>query len=335
MDVDSIRVYAPLNKKGVNKLNKDGSLTITGVAATTNKDLNNEILTAEVIESLSKQAVGLNLFLEHKHDYNGAIGSIKKAENVNNELRIVADVIPEYAKELKQKLDLGMNFGLSIAGFPELSNVDYRVITAYDLKEISLTPMPANWDTFGTIRAKNLIKSNCFSGACNSFLEMIDMNKKEELNTKEEIEMEETPVSLDDVVNLINTAFAEKKESMVEEIKNEIKNIIESKIEEMTPSAEIENKEADEPKEDEEEDIVEEQIPDEVSEDEEEDAVKLDEKSMRKMLNELKEEITNSLQKPSKFQQVMNSKKLEDKTSKSTFLNSSERDQYGRNKKYL
>lgn len=165
----SYKVYGlPLDAKSYES-NDDGTLTIIGVASTTNKDYANEIVSQEVLESLAQQAPGLNLFRDHNRHYEGGIGAIVEAWVKDKELWIKARVLKEFASGIKERLDIGMNFGFSISGFPRKQRTpDGILITDYDLKEITLTYIPMNWDTYGTVEYKslNLVASNCLTGAC-------------------------------------------------------------------------------------------------------------------------------------------------------------------------
>ena len=190
----SYRVYGlPLDAKSYEP-NDDGTLTIIGVASTTNKDYANEIVSQEVLESLAKQAPGLNLFRDHNRHYEGGIGAIVEAWVQDNELWIKARVLKEYASGIKERLDIGMNFGFSISGFPRKQRTpDGILITDYDLKEITLTYIPMNWDTYGTVEYKslNLVASNCLTGAC--YHAIHDGENMEEKENKIE-EVPEDPV---------------------------------------------------------------------------------------------------------------------------------------------
>lgn len=179
----SYRVYGmPLDAKSYES-NDDGTLTIIGVASTTNKDYANEIVSQEVLESLAKQAPGLNLFRDHNRHYEGGIGAIVDAWVQENMLWIKAVILKEFASGIKERLDIGMNFGFSISGFPRKQRTpDGILITDYDLKEITLTYIPMNWDTYGTVEYKslNLVASNCLTGACyHAIHDGENMEKKE------------------------------------------------------------------------------------------------------------------------------------------------------------
>ena len=113
------RVYGlPIESKSVDT-NDDGTLTIVGVASTTNKDYANEIVSPEVLESLARQAVGINIYRDHNRKYDGGIGSTVDAWIQDNQLWIKAIILSEFAAGIKERLDIGMNFGFSISGFPK------------------------------------------------------------------------------------------------------------------------------------------------------------------------------------------------------------------------
>lgn len=175
------KIYAPPSIKA-NTLNKDGTLTITGVASTTNQDLDGEIISEKALASLKDQAVGLNLHLDHNHDYNGGIGAITDAYVEGNALVITATVLKEHATGIRDRLALGMNMGFSIGGIPIIKNSRSNIIDDFILLEISLTLLPANWDTFGTVESKGLVESNCLTGACHYILK----EKKKKMSKKEE-----------------------------------------------------------------------------------------------------------------------------------------------------
>lgn len=206
------------------KLNDDGTLTLEGVASTTNKDLQQEIVSSKAIDSMVKQAVALNLHGDHNYDlFAGVIGSIVSAEKTeNNELYIKAVILGDYAAKIKNMLDIGINLGFSIGGIPVLKG---NTVKDIKLLEVSLTALPANWDTFGTVKASdNIIQSNCIGKACYKIQKELDKNNVEnpqlEGNGGENMTQEE-------VKNLFNNMMAEKEKTIVEELSEKIKPQIE------------------------------------------------------------------------------------------------------------
>ena len=95
-------------------LNEDGSLTIEGIASTTNKDLQDDIVTPSAIESMKRQLqAGLNLHGDHWYGlFDGIIGAINGVIDTDAySLRIKAKILPQYASELRDMLDIGVKLG--------------------------------------------------------------------------------------------------------------------------------------------------------------------------------------------------------------------------------
>ena len=235
--LDQFKVYAPPLTKA-QTLNKDGTLTITGVASTTNQDLDGEIISEKALESLKEQAVGLNLHLDHNHDYQGGIGAITEAHTEGNSLMITATVLPEHAKGIRDRLALGMNMGFSIGGIPIIKNSRSNIIDDFILLEVSLTLLPANWDTFGTVqsKSKNLVESNCLTGACHYIL---SEKRKKEDNTITSDNMSEkakqTSKVIDDatkqeLVNIVNEAIINLKPLILDELKEEMVKLVQEVV---------------------------------------------------------------------------------------------------------
>lgn len=224
------KLYAPTRiKTKAYELNEDGTLTISGVASTTNEDLDGEIVSPSAIQSLQKQAVGLNLHLDHNHEYDGGIGAITEAVVENNELIITAVVLSEYAKGIKERLDLGMNFGFSIGGIPVVNNINPQIIEDFILLEISLTLLPANWDTFGTIESKGVVKSNCLTGACHYILKNSSDIMRKEVGSENNVFTEE---EVKEITDIVNEGFANKEAVIVDEFRDEIRPLVQEMINE-------------------------------------------------------------------------------------------------------
>ena len=90
--------------------------------------------------------------------------------------------------------------------------------------EISLTGMPANWDTFGTIQesktGKSIVKAKCLAGACH----VIRKNNGEIMTQNEDLRKAEGEdvLTKEDVVDLFNELMASQKEEIIkEEIKDD------------------------------------------------------------------------------------------------------------------
>ena len=233
------RVYGlPIESKSYG-MNDNGTLTIIGVASTTNKDYANEIVSPEVLESLAKQAVGINIYRDHNRHYDGGIGSTVKAWVEDNQLWIEATILSEYAKGIKERLDIGMNFGFSISGFPKKQRTpEGLLIVDYDLKDITLTYIPMNWDTYGTVeyKSQNLITSNCLTGACyHAINDGENMEKKDNEQIEEEIPEEPvenkdidaglSETQLNQVKDLMNELVAELEPRIIDNLRPELESI--------------------------------------------------------------------------------------------------------------
>lgn len=222
------KVYAPPSIKE-QTLNKDGTLTITGVASTTNQDLDGEIISEKALASLQQQAVGLNLHLDHNHDYNGGIGAITEAYVEGNALFITAQVLPDFSQGILDRLKLGMNMGFSIGGIPIIKNSRSNIIDDFILLEISLTLLPANWDTFGTVESKGLIESNCLTGACHYILK--EKNKKLSDNMSEKAQVKVIDdATKQELVNIVNEAIINLKPLILDELKEEMSKLVQEVV---------------------------------------------------------------------------------------------------------
>ena len=339
------KIYAPPIKKECT-LNEDGTLTIVGIASTTSEDLDGEIVSEQALNSMVKQAIGLNLHLDHNHHYDGGIGVIIDAKIINNSLWITAKILKEFAQGIKERLDLGMNFGFSIGGLPLIDNRNSNVFVDVNLLEVSLTLLPANWDTFGTVMStKGIVESNCLTGACHYILK----NKREDIMRKDESGTL-TEEEIQQVIDIVEESAQNLRTSICEDVKNELLPIIEDVVtqtiepfvalmnenEEELPEDELQEKEEELPEE--ETEVVEEEKEEETEIIEEEKEEEIEESPLdEKAINLMVERIFNKLNKsketvPSKYKKYNRTKRTK---SSRKFLDEKTRDKYGRNKKYI
>ena len=181
------KIYSPITKSN-NELDEDGTLTLEGVASTTSIDLDNDMVSKKAIESMKKFALELNIHANHDRGlFDGVIGNITEVlESDDTTLKIKFKILADYAARIKSMLDIGIKLGLSIGGAPtgwkETETPDGKFVWIIEdiiLFEISLTPMPANWDTFNTVTtSKGLVKSRCLAGACYQIIK----NTKKRMN---------------------------------------------------------------------------------------------------------------------------------------------------------
>lgn len=244
------KVYSPLTKKSVDSFitKSDGSsdgerILLEGIASTTSRDLHDEIVSSNAIESMSEQALALNIHGDHWYGLEDVIGAIKDASAEDKQLHIKFLITKKHTPDIKDLLETGVKLGLSIGGYVTSYDEKNRIINAIELHEISLTAMPANWDTFGTVTtSKGLVKSNCIAGACHAIVKNLgeEIMANEEIKTKEETpqEGEETSgLTQDDVIELFNELMAEKEETIVQEItdkvQTQLESIAEAKVQEL------------------------------------------------------------------------------------------------------
>lgn len=282
-------------------LNEDGSLTIEGIASTTSKDLQDDIVTPTCIESMKRQLLsGLNLHGDHWYGlFDGVIGAIKEVIPTDtNSLRIKAVILPKYAQDIKDMINIGVKLGLSIGGrvteYITLEDGGWEILDIA-LREISLTAMPANWDTYGTITtSKGLVKSTCLTGACHMIMKNEVMNM-----TKEEKIKDETQESLtkQDVVDLINESLVSTKEEILNDTVQVVSKQLDKIVKDAISSALAEKAEDEEENKPEEEEEEEEKP----QEEEEEEKSSIDIDSIKNIFHEelktVKSEILESIPK--------------------------------------
>lgn len=258
------KVYSPLTKKSVDSFitKSDESsdserILLEGIASTTSRDLHDEIVSSSAIESMSEQALALNIHGDHWYGLEDVIGAIKDASAEDKQLHIKFLITKKHTPDIKDLLETGVKLGLSIGGYVTSYDEKNRIINAIELHEISLTAMPANWDTFGTVTtSKGLVKSNCIAGACHAIVKNLgeETMTNEEIKTKEESAEETSGLTQDEVIELFNELMAEKEETIVQEItekvQTQLESIAEAKVQELLDegSSSTEGEEGDETK---------------------------------------------------------------------------------------
>lgn len=227
---------------------EDEMLTIVGIANTGQRDLVGDVLTNEALQDICRQATKHNLHLDHDTSLDGVLGPITSAELTNDGVEIRANIVnTEYAKKIRELLSNGANLGMSVSGVTDTTTHN---LTSWDLTEISLTPLPCDQGTMGSVRIAK------------SFAEVIKQTM--ETNT-----MAEEQITVEQVIELINEAFNERREEFLEAIRQELKNEYDVVINELRERIEsIEATATEEVAEAEEEEVV-----DEVVAEEEEDVV--------------------------------------------------------------
>ena len=269
------KVYSPLTAKSVKSFthkseDSEDRILLEGVASTTSRDLHDEIVSSSAIESMSEQALELNIHGDHWYGLDDVIGAIKDATVEDKQLKIKFLITKKYTPDIKDLLETGVRLGLSIGGYVTAYDEKNRIINEIELHEISLTAMPANWDTFGTVTtSKGLVESTCIAGACHAIVKNLGEQNMTSVNKEEQNQEEETSgLTRDEVIELINEYMAEKEETISQEITEKVESqleaIVEAKVQEL-----IDEEPPEEPPADEEE-----EKPEDEDENEEEDETK-------------------------------------------------------------
>lgn len=252
MENDKFQLYVPLTKNTLEdvsyKLNENGTLDIEGIASTTSKDLQGDVMLPSAIESMKKQilAMGKNLHGDHKPFlFDGLLGAVNKVQETdNNKLRIGATILSKYASDVKEMLDIGVNLGFSVGGAMKeytINKSNGLDIADVYLSEVSLTAMPANLDTLGTVTtAKGVIESTCLGGICHELSknyfkkmnneEMFHMSENENPNntTSQDEELEQK------ITGIVDRLWGEKEQGLIdtitEKVESEVKGIVQSEL---------------------------------------------------------------------------------------------------------
>lgn len=295
------RLYCSDIKKNLDPQydNKTKPLILEGVASTSDIDLEGDFITPQCIESFKLQATNCNIHNNHNVGLDDVIGTVLEVMDSDNKtLKIKFSILPLFRKHIEECIDNGVKLGLSIGGtiLDYDSTDDGLKIKNMMLHEISLTPLPANWNTMGTVtHSKSMdkvIEAKCLNGVCKQFINKITetdktMDIEKRYYTKDE---EAQFMSEDRVVELINEALNNYSTNGVTEEK--VNEIIDNKLREFVEQAkaleaeEIAKAKAKEEEEKEEEEEVEEKksskkakkpskkVEEEKEEDEEEDEEK-------------------------------------------------------------
>lgn len=243
--------YIPLQKNTLEnvsyKLNENGSLDIEGIASTINKDLQGDVMLPSAIESMKNQilAMGKNLHGDHEPFlFRGLLGAVNKVyETDNDKLGIGATVLSKYAPDIKEMIDIGVNLGFSIGGAAtkyKINKSNGLDISDVYLREVSLTAVPANLETLGTVTTqKGVVSGTCLGGICHELTKNVlkKNNTREEeikMSGEEKNNQEETKPQDEDldskIKNIVDELWAEKQQGIVDavvkEVRSEIKNLV-------------------------------------------------------------------------------------------------------------
>lgn len=188
----------------------DEVLHIRGLANTGTTDIAGDTLTREALLDICNQATQHNLHIDHDETIDGVLGPITRAELTPEGVEIDADILEgKYTSRIRDLLEHGVRLGMSVRGLAERAGGNFvRVV----LTEISLTPLPADQSTLGSVV---IVKS--FGELARRVVGFDDENLEED-NMADEV------ITKDVVIELINTGFNERKEEFLETIREELKD---------------------------------------------------------------------------------------------------------------
>lgn len=255
--------FVPLQKNTLHdvkyELNEDGTLDIEGIASTINKDLQGDVMLPSAIASMKKQilAMGKNLHGDHKPFlFDGLLGAVNKVyETEDDQLRIGATILSKYASDVKEMLDIGVNLGFSVGGAMKEYSINKSNgldISDVYLSEVSLTAIPANVETLGTVTTqKGVIQGNCFGGICHELSKSLITREEEIVMSEEEKKTEETNTQNEEldskIKSIVDELWAEKQQGLVDtvvkEVRTEVKNLVQEALNPEEPSKEEKNEE--------------------------------------------------------------------------------------------
>jgi phage head maturation protease len=147
---------------------EDGKYLISGIASTTDVDLQNDAMSLDAIKSMAAQAVGLPIVRSHDHEGLDEFGTVIKSEVRNNgtQLYIQAELEPDDSEAMRayNKISKGKKFGYSVGGKITDSKPSFgkanRILNGIKLAHFMLTSKPVNTSTLVFALKKSLSEDN-------------------------------------------------------------------------------------------------------------------------------------------------------------------------------
>lgn len=210
-------------------ISEDEPLILEAIASTNSVDIDGDYMTNECLEDMKKQAIGLSIFLDHNHTIDKIVGSVTDVIETSSDIfKIKFSVLPKYEWYITDLLDNGINLGLSIgASVLDYENTDTGwKINKVKLVEISIVGIPANWDTFGTVKtSKELgeVTAKCFNGACKQVIDNLSLSVvsdvQKDIEDGEESELDNKIIEVS--TRIFNEFGVELKKQIISEIVSE------------------------------------------------------------------------------------------------------------------
>lgn len=219
---NKFKLYAPINNKDIETSTGGGQFHIEGIANSGLEDLVGDIVTTDALKSITEQATNINLHYNHNTGKDDIIGTIVDSKLLDEGAWIKASIIDEQKDWLQSYLQQGIKFGFSISGTCDYEDGSYSNIVDWQLTEISLTDIPCDPHTMGTVSM-----SKSFDNIVLAIKEQKQDNEMEEHSMAEE---EPKYITEEDAIGIVNDAFNEKKEEFLETIRDELKSEYEAEI---------------------------------------------------------------------------------------------------------
>jgi len=228
----------------------DGELILTGMASSNSKSLYGEVMSETALQRMCTDAVGLPILYDHEGKMKSIAGVVKNAYLQDNDLYLDFSILPRFQEEIRELIDFGVLLGLSIGGHVSSFDMKNGLVEDITLVEVSLTPVPANRDTHGTVKIKqNIVTGDCLYGVCNTLIEenfkedeTISANEEqmeeiqrakteEPVDAKKETPQQEEektnePLTAEKVKEMMDERFAEEKQSIIDTVLAEVKDML-------------------------------------------------------------------------------------------------------------
>lgn len=216
---------------------EEDDLILEGIVSTTSVDEDGDYMTKSCLEDMKRQLIGLSILKEHGRKLDDILGRIIGIlDSTSDTVKVKYKILPRYKYYLKEFLDNDINLGLSIGA----KAVDYEPrdeseygwkINKVKLYEVSLVPLPSNWDSFGSVKVSkeledNTIVAKCFNGACKLLAKEYSENINKEIEDAQKGEEDEY-ITTEEAINLMNELGIGIYERVLSEVLDEAKNMIE------------------------------------------------------------------------------------------------------------
>lgn len=202
---------------------EDDTLYITGIANTGLEDLVGDVVTQDALKQICDQIPRHNLHLDHDSDIRaGLLGPMVDGWVESDGVHFKARIVNEQRDFIESYISQGVHLGASISGVCNYADGSDSDIVDWSLTEISLTAIPCDQ---GTMASVEIAKS--FSDAVRGIKEFKNIEGE---TMADEITLEEIKTLIEE---MINAAFNEKQEDLIEAVRDEVKTENEAVISEM------------------------------------------------------------------------------------------------------